>query len=300
MADTTITNLPVASPLSTDVFPIVNNGTTKQVSLSSAFTNLVSLSGVVTNNSSYIYVTTTSNTTVNGTNLLNAYATACALTPNGSALSSTNRAVVILMPGTYTTTSGLQLSAQYVDIVGMSSDANHTIIDIVNQTANDVQVSNITVATNGCTLASNLSLTIWTNCVVSNSIDYGGGFGNNILSGTFTNCTGSSSSSTYHSGGGFGGVSSTLSGTFTNCTGSNSSIYAGGFGGYLSTLSGTFTNCTGSNSGGYGYGFCGYLSTLSGTFINCFSQTDIGFANGPGTAKIRNYVDANGNIYNYN
>jgi len=378
MADTKISQLSLdASPLPSDVFPIYSNNTTSQVSLSGAL-NAV---GLVNTTANYVIVPVTNSATTNGTNLLNAYATACTLTPGGSALSTTNRTVVLIPPGTYTTSTGLQLNTQYVDIVGISSDANHAIIDKVNQTANDVQVSNITVARNGCSLASNLSLTVWTNCIVSNNNDNSGSFGNNILSGTFTNCTGSNNGG--NSGGGFAGPSATLSGTFTNCVGTNSGAsgaFGGGFGGQNSTLSGTFTNCTGSNnnspsgagfggsgatlsgtftnckgsniSGPYGGGFAGTSATLSGTFTNCVgtnsgffgggfsntgtvsgtfincigsnngpgegssfagsgailsgtftnctSRTDTGFRNGPRTAKIRNYVDANGDVYNYN
>jgi len=264
------------SPNAGDVFPVVNSaGNTTALSLSAAV-GAVSLFQKQAGN--YIYVTTTSTASANGTNLLNAYAKACALIPNGSALSSSNRVAVLIPPGTYTTTAGLQLSAQYVDIVGISSDANHVVIDVVNQTANDVQVSNITVATNGCSLASNLSLTVWTNCVVS-CTGYKGSFGNSItISGTFNNCIANGT----NGGSGFGGPNSVVSGTFNNCIG-NGDYGAtgggqGGFGGQTCTLSGIFNNCTGNATGSSGFsagcgGFAGSSSTVTGTFTNCIGST---------------------------
>lgn len=361
------------SPAGDDVISV--NGKTGAVilgisdiqGLSSA---LSSAGGGLGNTPNYVTVSSTADPATNGANLLAAYTAAKALTPNGAALSAANRAIVFLPPGTYTTGTGLQLNAQYVDIVGLSTDASHAVIDKVNQTANDVRVSNITVATNGCTLASNLSLTIWTNCSVStNTIN--GGFGTSIvLSGTFNNCTGTALGSSYsgsnpsgnYGGGGF--VRGTAAGTFTNCTGIATSAagYGGGFAGITSSLVGVFISCTGKANGfgcgGFigafgsvtgtlynckgdnyahgGGGFVGWApSSLSGyfvncvgnsygpdptypgagilayysniitstaTYINCTSLTDVGFLNlnPSSTGKVRNYTDANGDLFDFN
>ena len=58
--------------------------------------------------------------TASGTRLLAAYDAAKALTPGGAALSATNRAKVILLPGTqYTLPSTLTLQTSYVDLEGL-------------------------------------------------------------------------------------------------------------------------------------------------------------------------------------
>ena len=153
----------------------------------------------------YISVSVTGVPATDGANLLAAYTAAKALTPNGAALSATNRAVVFLPPAVYNTGTGLQLNAQYVDIIGLSPDASHCTVDKLSQTANDVHVSNITIAPNGCSIGSNLPLAVWTNCKFSTY----GGFSSlasyywPTITGTFIGCVGTASLS--GSGGGQGG-----------------------------------------------------------------------------------------------
>jgi hypothetical protein len=293
MAGIRIRDLPTAtSPNSSDVFPIVNNNLTKQVSFFNAATSL----GVIFNTTpNYIIIPVTDNAVTNGTNLLSAYTTATTLTPNASARSSTNRAVVFLPPATYNLgSSTLLLNTSGVDIVGLTRDQNHVTITssnttaTISQTANDVRcigfTINNTVSAPGWVPSNNLSLTYWENvtfssisannisgtfknCKSTNVLSDHGGFirQGGIASGTFIDCIGINSG---NNGGGFVGYGGTASGTFTNCTGT-SRDFGGGFVGLGGTASGTFNNCTGSNNSGGGGGFVGYGGTASGTFIDC-------------------------------
>jgi hypothetical protein len=303
MADTKISNLTViTSPLSSDVFPIVNNNVTKQVSLYNAFNT----ASVLASSPNFIYVTAGSSASANGTNLLNSYTTATTLTPNTSALNSTNRTTLVLFPGNYNLgSSSLNLNTQYVDIVGLTRDASHVTITssnstaTISQTANDVRcigfTINSTVSAPGWVPSSNLSQAYWENvtfssisannlsgyfknCTSTNTIVGGGGFvrSNGTASGTFDGCTGISiNNASYAGGGGFVGNSGTASGKFINCFGKSINnadrASAGGFVGQSGSASGTFINCVGSSPGQIESGgiASGYAGVVSGVFYNC-------------------------------
>jgi hypothetical protein len=235
---------------------------------------------------SCIVVETTASATTNGINLLAAYAAAKALTPNGAALSATNRASVIIPPGVYDLGSGegytpLTLDTEFVDLIGLTSDRKSQHIKgtppatnsgVIVQTADDVHVSNLYVKiltevesanwndTDSAAYfpSTSLSNTVVDNCQFDGQVGskYGGPrlFSMRLYieySGTFNNCTGGNFA--------FGGNEGTASGTFTNCTGGNSA-----FGGDEGTASGTFTNCTGGEAA-----FGGDRGTASGTFNYC-------------------------------
>ena len=256
----------------------------------------------------HVLVTVTDNATTNGTNLLAAYAEAKALTPHGAALSATNRAVVIVPPGSYDLGTGqLTLDAEFVDLVGLTTNRDSQYIfgtsngvgtGVLGQTADDVRIENLAVE---CTRASGGVLfdatdpaayfpdttklaTLVRNCsfradnsnalAMRAAIEY---------AGTFTDCTGSAYGFGYYgtasgtftncNGGGRAfGESGTASGTFTNCV-----CISGGFGGHNGAASGTFTDCTGgTNSFGGGTG-----GTASGTFLNCTGGAkSFGYTNG--------------------
>ena len=237
----------------------------------------------------HVLVTVTDNATTNGTNLLAAYAEAKALTPHGAALSATNRAVVIVPPGSYDLGTGqLTLDAEFVDLVGLTTNHDSQYIfgtsngvgtGVLGQTADDVRIENLLVectrlsgsvdSTSSTPAAyfpdSNKPATVVRNCrfTANNSnawsmriaIEY---------AGSYENCT---------SGNNSFGTHGTASGTFTNCT-------AGGFSfGAYGTASGTFTRCTGGASfGSYGG------STASGTFTDCTSNNN-SFGGSGGTAS---------------
>jgi hypothetical protein len=270
---------------------------------------------------SYVIAEVTNNPATNATNLLAAYAAATALTPYGQALSATNRAVVLLPPGQYDLGVGaLSMTAEYVDVVGMSSVARHQHVygqsngastGVIMQTANDVRLENLWVE---CTRSSgglvsdstdpaayfpdsNQPLTEVRNCAFT--ADDANAWSMRIhitYSGKYTDCTGGDYA--------FGGYYGTASGTFTNCTGG----YAA-FGGYYGTASGMFTNCTGGDfafgSGGTAsgtftdctggnYAFGG-VGTASGTFTNCTSgYAAFGGSGGTASGTFTNCTGANG------
>jgi hypothetical protein len=243
-----------------------------------------------------VNVKLTDSAVTNGQNLVEAYNYAKTLTPNGAALSATNRVYVIIQPGNYTLAAELAINTQFVDLIGLGAQklergAVPAVIiggNTLNVTANDVRVQGISVGTQEFKIGNNLLLQRFEDCTGGNY-----SFGKfEIASGTFTNCTGGDSS--------FG---STASGTFTNCTGGSTS-----FG--VATASGTFTNCTG--DGGFG----AYV-TASGTFTNCTGgstsfarfgnaigkfyqcRLTIGtFKTVTGTGLMRNCIDGNDNIVN--
>jgi hypothetical protein len=182
------------------------------------------------------------------------------------------------------------MTAEYVDVVGMSTVARHQHVygqsngantGVVMQTANDVRLENLWVE---CTRSSgglvgdstdpaayfpdsDRPLTEVRNCVFT--ADDANAWSMRIhitYSGKYTDCTGST--------GAFGG-GGTASGTFKDCTGGNDAFGGGG------TASGTFTNCTG---GDYAFGSGG---TASGTFTNCTGGGSAFAGNGGSTLNGR-------------
>jgi hypothetical protein len=209
-----------------------------------------------------VNVKLTDSAVTNGQNLVEAYNYAKTLTPNGAALSTSNRVSVIIQPGNYTLAAQLTIDTQFVDLIGLGSiklrrGATPAVIiggNTLSVTANDVRVKGISVGTQSFTVGDNLTLQIFEDCVGGNN-----SFNNTTVSGTFINCTGGSNSFASNS---FAAM--TASGTFINCQGGASSFGSGGSG---SAASGLFVNCICSGSGANG-GFGG--GTLaSGTFIDC-------------------------------
>ena len=244
----------------------------------------------------YIVVKTTSNAATNADNLRAAYTAAKALTPNGAALSATNRAVVLVPPGAYNLgDSPLTLNRDYVDLVGLSTARDNQHIyrfgHVLTQTASDVRIENLLLHYTG---TYNASYVYNPNATWNDGEDHNGSPPDTVIrncafrvnnsgyrsmrigveyAGTYENCAGGGSYT-------FGGYGGTASGTFTGCTGGN---YA--FGGYDGTASGTFTNCTGGGHAFGGQGECtstsvfrnctggyrafGGYGTASGSFTNC-------------------------------
>jgi hypothetical protein len=241
-----------------------------------------------------------------GDDILAKYAAAKLLTPNSAALSSTNRASLIILPASYTLSAQLVVDGEFVDIIGLGAQTQKPAVlfinNTVNVTATDVRISGISV---GSQQFNEISAPgqIYENCIggdnsFSPSADCYGTFinciggessfgGLGIASGTFTNCVGGASS--------FAGDGGTASGTFINCTsGSNC------FGGPEGIASGVFVDCTGEDNcfGGNGaiasgsfegciagvYSFGGNEGTASGTFTNCIAGT-YSFGGTEGTAS---------------
>jgi hypothetical protein len=107
----------------------------------------------------YIIVRPSASATTNGTELRNAYAAAKAFTPNSLALSATNRATVILLPGRYDLgTTRLNLDTDFVDIIGLTDTPEQVVITssivlsdsgTIYQTANDVKIKGVTIDRTG-------------------------------------------------------------------------------------------------------------------------------------------------------
>lgn len=238
------------------------------------------------NSANYITVKVTDNPIINGNNLLDAYRRAKTVTPNNSALSSSNRLGIILPPAIYDLgTKSLTLDTQYIDIIGSTNERNkhHIKSDVttvssgtVRQTANDVKLINLKIENIGQTglnfddtdPAAYFPNTNLNNTYIEN-VEFIGNlaianFGTYSMrrsfyagivtySGTFINCVGGK----FAFAGGDWGIAS---GTFIGCTGGDYSFASQG------TASGTFKNCT----GGYGaFGGIGGIGYATGTFENC-------------------------------
>ena len=244
------------------------------------------------NGINYVRVDASSdNSVTNGTALRNAYTTAKALTPNGSALSSTNRAVVLIPPGVYNLGStSLDLDTAYVDLIGESSNREHVKITSAVTTAStgtlnvsnvDVKVHNVTIRNeqNSVTSWSDLPCAVkitggsssYTNCDISYYSSYSSLFGFNVtVSAQFNDC--------YIADGNNGNL--TLSGSAKDCN----IIFEGeGCG-----ASGTFDNCVITSA---------YSGTFSGIFRKCKLYTPYQPPNLTGSFY---YVDASSWMGNTN
>lgn len=222
-----------------------------------------------------------------GDDLATKYAAAKLLTPNNSPLSSSNRATLIIMPGTYSLNTELNIDTEYVDILGLGSSINalspryyiptlltycetkvKLITNTVNVTANNVKIKGISVGDLAFKIGNNLSLLYIENCI--------GGYGsfgsvddNITAAGTFLYCTAGDSS--------FG---TTASGRFVYCSAGNASF------GCIGDASGYFMECS---AGRYSYGYWG---NASGDFVNCrSSRNSFGYYDASG--KFVNCIGSN-------
>jgi hypothetical protein len=102
--------------------------------------------------------------TANATALRAAYTYAASLTPGGSALSASNRAAVLVLPGVYdfdggdASDHGLELDTDFVDLIGVGGDPDQVLltstIDVndrgtVERTCDDVRVCNLHIHQGG-------------------------------------------------------------------------------------------------------------------------------------------------------
>ena len=230
------------------------------------------------NAANYITVKVTDNPIVNGNNLLSAYIEAKTKTPNGSALSTSNRLGIILPPAIYDLgTQSLTLDTEYIDIIGSTNDKSKHYIKsnitvgsrgVITQTANDVKIINLTVKILGGALINldqndpaayfpntNLNNTYIENVEFKSVTESLNGFSpvdgfstrySIEYSGTYINCKG------YYLF-----FNNIASGTFKDCLGGAELC--------VPNANGTFINCTGGNNS-FGGGPGGIVN---GTFINC-------------------------------
>ncbi len=311
----------------------VANGGTGATTAAGARTNLLAQGY---SNDGYIIVQTTSVATTNGTALQTAYTAAKALTPNGNSLSATNRAAVFVPPGTYDlgTAGDLVMDTQFVDLIGLSGvredatiTSNQTAVShgTVRLTANDVQITNVTLQITGTstvqdnntdpaaffpTSAQALNKLVNVRMSVVSGNHFAMRIGTVTYSGTYIKClaegsAGSFAGSAAANAGGtasgyfqdcstagdisFGGLG-VASGTFVNCTATGSYCF-----GSIGQASGKFFNCIGSSQA-----FGGQGGTAGGTFFGCsggalggggaFSGTVMGYSSNAGTGPITGVI----------
>lgn len=204
-----------------------------------------------------------------GDDLRSKYNEAKALTPNGSALASDNRASLVLTPGVYdfglldnTTPHGLELDTEFVDVVGLNQDTvilkatkltsegTNASSGLLYQTADDVKIMNLTLYVDR------------DNDTVSNyAVAY---YPATNLPNTYlkdihfdTNSVGYSVSRT---------DDLIFSGTYERLTG------FGGFRGDFQELNGTWIDCTMT----HGFGRNSYPSTITnGKILGCRTTDDV-------------------------
>jgi len=244
----------------------------------------------------HIIVETTDNAATNAANLQAAYTAAKALMPNGVSLSATNRAVVLVAPGSYDLGAGqLMLDREFVDLVGLSTARDNQYIHrnniVLVQTAIDVHIENLLFhytgisdtlcvyypdATWDTTHTGSSPNTVIRNCEFrSSKLSMRNGV---EFAGTYQDCAGNHQS---FGGNATGSTSGIASGTFINCTAGDWSF------GRLQA-SGTFINCTGDNLSFGAYG------TADGKFIACTGGSNSFGGSGTGTAS-GTFTDCTGN-----
>ena len=201
----------------------------------------------------YVYVSANGSDLQNGTNLINAYNTAKAMSPSASRIIT-----VIVAPGRYNLgATYLNLDTPYINLTSMNGETN---VRITSSGA----TGNIAIAVT----ANNISVfgveTGWISPWARFHI------GHNLPNVTIVNCRAGSSSFGYSADGYLTSGAFTLSSKFINCTASGESFGISYSSNGLLTVSGTFTNCT---SGAYSYGYNGGGSAggvvVSGVFNNC-------------------------------
>lgn len=207
-------------------------------------------------------------------NIRAAYTAAKALTPGGNALSATNRATVLIPPGVYDfgtgngTNHGLQLDAQYVDLMGLNANPRTTRLTsaigtdtrgTVEQTVDDVRLANLHLAitsTGGSGGTSDTPAAYFPN--------------GNLPTCEIRNCLFSSAATTRASM----RVGVEYSGTYIDCISGRDSF------GYLAAASGVFIRCIGGIRS-FGASTSG---VASGKFIDCVGDTQSFGGGSAGTA----------------
>lgn len=154
---------------------------------------------------------------------------ASGLTPGGSALSTDNRAQVVVMAGDYTLAGDYTHSHEFVDVTSLTGRRDVRILgDNILFTADDIAIRGIDFSSTDdgyMALSDSNPLTAVENCHV-------GGYASDYWTEdatTYVDCTGGDYA--------FGGSYGTMSGACTNCTGG-----ADAFGGY-GTMSGKCYYC---------------------------------------------------------
>jgi hypothetical protein len=258
----------------------------------------------------YIIVRPHSTDTLNGARLTSAYAEAKTFTPQGSALSATNRATIILLPGRYNLgTTRLNLDTDFVDIIGLTDTPEQVVITssvilsdsgTIYQTANDVKIKGVTIDRTGNPAGSGAgrtaayfpfpratAITTWSGNGTTMTIAANGhglqtgdsvrisGSGNSSVDGAFTVTRIDDNSFSYPSTVNDAGSIGTATERF-NLTYIENCVFSGTSGSGMRTAieySGTYRKCIGGDSSFAGVsGGVGTSTTIaSGLFEDCTS-----------------------------
>jgi hypothetical protein len=223
------------------------NGETGAVALTAADVGALGLSA-----SSYIIAKP-------GDDLAAKYTEAKALTPNGAAKSATNRASLIIIPGTYSASAKWVIDGEFVDVIGLGSSPHNPAVifnytgaavsgydGVVRITADDVRVVGISTPNQRIFLSSGRPKQVVENCAGGDSCFITGQY--QFHTGTIIGCKGGAESFAF---------AGNTAGTYINCVGGDASFNAYGIG------YGKYTDCTGgSNSFGFG-------GVAVGTYLRC-------------------------------
>jgi hypothetical protein len=282
--------------------------------------------GADLNSENVVFVRANGTPTENATELLNAYATAKTLTPNGNPISATNRVVILCNTGTYeflNSSNAPILDTDYIDIVSISGekDLNFTLTTgtfeskIIDVRAN-CSIIGVYSTAYRFVVDGGLPNLYLKNCQGNfGSFGYGGydlvGGVETIpaIQGRFESCkAGDWSFGAYTQGfeadcidceagtNSFGRANNVngyqVSGTLKRCKAGENSF------GYKMLASGTFIDCE--STGNYSFG-CGEGAT--GTFIRCItSGTGMGRALGnavDGTVCSGTFIDCSAGGFSY-
>jgi hypothetical protein len=264
----------------------------------------------------YLSVLATGTPTENGAAVRAAYTAAQAMTPNGAALSATNRVVILLAPGYYDFDEGtlgdFNIDQSFIDFESLSgvADVYFSSMKIVSTgTGKNIRISGIDTTKNSYLSTGPFALYttggIDENIYIKDCIggDYSFGAFSSGFVGTIDTCVAGNYSFGYTAdvspiGMYFVGANPILYGTYKNCIGGNycflsSQALAGGTGQVSNT--GTIDNCiAGSNSFIYSKGD---TAINNGTISNCVSTGTKSFCVSEG--NFFSYgVDQGGLIFN--
>lgn len=263
----------------------------------------------------YIFVNSNGTPIENGISVLSAYAAAQAMTPNGAALSATNRVVILLAPGYYSFDEGsptggiFTVNSSFIDLESLSGvpDVYFSSMQVLSTGGGiNVRISGIDTTKNS--YLSTGPFALYTTGGVNENIyikdciggDYSFGAFSSGFKGTIDTCVAGNYSFGYTAdvspvGMSFVGINPTLYGTYKNCIGGNycflSSQASAGGTGSVNNL-GIIDNCrSGSNSFAYSIGD---ITLNNGTISNCVSTGTKSFC----VSDSGNGVDNSGLIIN--
>jgi len=244
----------------------------------------------------YIFVNSNGTPIENGISVLSAYAAAQAMTPNGAALSATNRVVILLAPGYYSFNEAVDnqfiVDQNFIDFESLSgsTDVYFSSIEVRSVPTIDVRISGIDTTKNnyyshGAFAVSSQGITN-ENIIIKNCVggDYSFSSYSSGFVGVYENCTAKTYSFCSTGNGfsppigiyGIGGIASFSNyGTIKNCSAADYSFctITTPISGYVSNF-GTIDGCTSSRKS-----FCYSTQTNSaynnGTIKNCEATVGI-------------------------